>query len=59
MLGLTLLKASSYSLDAVEFKMKLISESGAAGGAADGVAVLSGPPVGIGDALMESELAAT
>jgi hypothetical protein len=45
-------------LDIVEFKMKLIAESGAASGAADGVAVPSGPPVGMGDALAKSELTA-
>jgi len=43
-------------LDAVEFKIKLISDSGT--GAADGVAMLAGPPVGIGDAL-KSEVAGT
>jgi hypothetical protein len=42
-------------LDVVEFKMKLIAESGGA----PGVAVLSGPPVEIGDALTKLELAAT
>jgi hypothetical protein len=53
------LTAPSNLLDIVEFKMKLISESGAASGAGDGVAVLSGPPVGMGDALAKSELTAT
>ena len=53
------LTAPSNLLDIVEFKMKLMSESGAASGAGDGVAVLSGPPVGMGDALAKSELTAT
>jgi hypothetical protein len=46
-------------LDDVEFKMKLMAESGGASGAPGGVAVLSGPPVGTGDALAKSELMAT
>lgn len=54
-----MLTVRSNLLDDVEFRMKLMAESGGASGAADGVAALSETLVGMGDALAKSELAAT